>query len=63
MHDRLQKLISGAGLMSRRAAEKLINEGRVTVNGRTASIGEKADPEADTILIDGVPLSSNKEKI
>ena len=45
MRDRLQKLISGAGLMSRRAAEKLISEGRVIVNGHTAEIGEKADPE------------------
>lgn len=63
MRDRLQKLISGAGLMSRRAAEKLISEGRVIVNGHTAEIGEKADPETDTILIDGVPLSSSREKI
>lgn len=63
MLERLQKLISTAGLMSRRAAEKLIAEGKVTVNGRPALLGEKADPETDTILIDGVPLDPDVEKV
>ena len=51
---RLQKIISQAGLASRRTAEKLIAEGRVTVNGHTVSeMGTKADPARDDIRIDG----------
>lgn len=56
MKERLQKIIAAAGLASRRAAEKMIDEGRVTVNGRTACVGESADAEADVILVDGEPL-------
>ena len=51
---RLQKLLSTAGVASRRAAEALIVEGRVTVNGRTVSqLGSKADPERDDVRVDG----------
>lgn len=57
MTDRLQKIISAAGIASRRAAEKMIGEGRVTVNGQTASVGMSADPEADDIRVDGKRLS------
>ena len=57
MTERLQKLISAAGIASRRAAEKLIEEGRVTVNGAAASVGMSADPRRDTILVDGKPLT------
>lgn len=56
MAERLQKLISAAGLMSRRAAEECISAGRVTVNGRVASLGDRADEELDLILVDGRPL-------
>jgi 23S rRNA pseudouridine2605 synthase len=50
---RLQKIISTAGVASRRAAEKLILEGRVSVNGRTVrELGSKADPETDEIRVD-----------
>ncbi len=55
-HDgvRLQKLLSQAGVASRRAAEKLIAEGRVTVNGATVrEMGVKADPAADDVRVDG----------
>lgn len=62
MIERLQKIISASGLMSRRAAEKLIGEGRVCVNGIKAGIGDKADPETDSITIDGCPLSVQTEK-
>ncbi|MBR7081977.1 MAG: rRNA pseudouridine synthase [Oscillospiraceae bacterium] len=51
--ERLQKIIAASGLMSRRAAEKLISDGRVTVNGRVASLGDSADAERDEIAIDG----------
>ena len=51
---RLQKIISQAGLASRRAAEKLIAEGRVSVNGETVhEMGTKADPARDDIRVDG----------
>jgi pseudouridine synthase len=51
---RLQKLLSQAGIASRRAAERLIADGRVMVNGRTVTaMGVKADPAADDIRVDG----------
>ena len=42
--------------MSRRAAEECISAGRVTVNGRVASLGDRADEELDLVLVDGRPL-------
>jgi pseudouridine synthase len=54
--ERLQKLIAAAGLGSRRHAETLLRAGRVSVNGRIAQLGERADPERDTIRLDGTPL-------
>jgi len=56
VRQRLQKLISSAGLASRRAAEGMINAGRVTVNGETASLGMSADPDTDTVCLDGKVL-------
>ena len=54
MQIRLQKILSQAGIASRRAAEQLIAEGRVTVNGVTVrEMGTKADPAADDIRADG----------
>ena len=51
---RLQKVLSQAGVASRRAAEKLIADGRVTVNGKTIlTIGVKVDPGKDEIRVDG----------
>ncbi len=51
---RLQKILSTAGVASRRAAETLISQGRVSVNGRTVTeLGSKADPERDDIRVDG----------
>ncbi len=63
MEDRLQKLISAAGLMSRRAAEKAIEDGQVTVNGAVASLGDKADPVRDDIRVNGRRLPNDKEKV
>jgi 23S rRNA pseudouridine2605 synthase len=56
--ERLQKLIARAGLTSRRGAEQLIADGRVTVNGRHATLGDVADPERDRIEVDGRPLGA-----
>ena len=53
---RLQKIISETGLLSRRKADSLIRQGRVTLNGRPAIIGEKADACSDHILVDGKDL-------
>ena len=55
MEDRLQKILSAAGVCSRRQAEQYIQQGRVTVNGRPAALGDKADPQRDTIALDGRP--------
>ena len=54
--SRLQKIISESGLSSRRKADLLIRQGRVTINGRQAIVGEKADPNTDRILVDGKDL-------
>ena len=56
---RLQKIISQAGVASRRAAEKLMADGRVTINGETArEMGTKADPARDDIRVDGRRIKS-----
>jgi 23S rRNA pseudouridine2605 synthase len=55
--ERLQKILARAGLGSRRTCEDIINAGRVSVNGVTAKIGDKADPEFDRILVDGQPIT------
>lgn len=56
MEERLQKILSAHGICSRRAAETWLAAGRVTVNGRPAAAGEKADPDKDDIRVDGKPL-------
>ena len=51
---RLQKILSTAGIASRRAAERLMQEGRVTVNGRVVTeLGTRADPVRDAVRVDG----------
>lgn len=57
--ERLQKILSAAGVASRRASETLILEGRVTVNGATVTaLGTKADPRQDDIRVDGRRVSA-----
>ena len=56
MEERLQKLLSAAGVCSRRRAEAYILSGRVTINGRQARLGDKADPASDRVEVDGAPL-------
>jgi 23S rRNA pseudouridine2605 synthase len=51
--ERLQRILARAGIASRRKAEELIRDGRVTVNGEVVEIGSKADPEHDAIKLDG----------
>lgn len=63
MRERLQKIISAHGAASRRAAEEMIRNGRVTVNGYVAAVGESADTETDQIEIDGNPLAERGERV
>lgn len=63
MTERLQKILSARGVASRRAAEKMIEEGRVSVNGAIAFLGQVADAEVDEILLDGKPLPTGSEHI
>ena len=63
MKSRLQKLLAQAGAASRRKAEELILQGRVTVNGRPAKLGDSADPQKDKIALDGQRLRLEGEKL
>ena len=56
MKERLQKILSGRRVASRRKAEEMITRGLVTVNGVTASLGDTADPDSDVILVEGKAL-------
>jgi len=56
--ERLQKVLAGVGLGSRRICEELIGDGRVTINGRVATLGDKADVEVDRIEVDGVRIGT-----
>ncbi len=61
---RLNKLIADSGISSRRAADRLIEEGNVTVNGkRVYELGTKVDPQEDRILVDGKPLRRKFENV
>ena len=64
MQQRLQKIIADAGLTSRRKAEQIILEGRVSVNGEPVSkLGSKADPGRDHIRVDGRLLTRSGESV
>ncbi|MFV8479365.1 pseudouridine synthase [Mycoplasma sp. VS428] len=60
--ERIQKLLSQAGIASRREAESMILSGRVKLNGRLAKLGDKAT-FADTILVDNQPIQGQEEKV
>lgn len=60
---RIQKIIADSGMCSRRKAEEMISQGRVTVNGHACSLGDKADENKDIIAVDGKPIAApSKEK-
>lgn len=60
MEERLQKLLAQAGYGSRRACEEFIIEGRVSVNGKVAILGQKADLAVDKVTVDGKSLSKRE---
>ena len=61
---RISKYFTDCGVMSRRAAEEEIKQGKVTVNGRVAELGEKIDPEVDEVVWKGrVIKAGSDEKI
>ena len=59
---RINKFISESGKASRRGADKLINEGRVTINGKVAQIGSQVEP-GDQVHIDGSPVNVSKNYV
>lgn len=61
--ERLQKLLSAAGVCSRRQAEEYLRAGRVTVNGAPAALGDKADTERDVVALDGRPIGPAVQKV
>jgi len=64
MQESLQKILSQAGIASRRESETIIQQGRVTVNGAVVTeLGSKADPETDAITVDGKPLSIEEKRV
>ena len=60
--ERLQKFMAEAGVASRRACEELIRQGRVTVNGETASLGRSVEPEQDRVELDGKPVQKEQRR-
>src|SRR3989344_1067890 len=63
MLERVQKIISEAGIASRRKAEEFIKSGQVFINGRKAKLGDKADPTKDTVKVYGKIVKPAEEKI
>lgn len=63
MKERLQKILSARGIASRRHSEVLIQDGRVSVNGVRAVLGDMADPDVDRIEVDGRPLPKQNDYV
>lgn len=63
MKERIQKILARANYGSRRASEAIIEAGRVTVNGKLATLGDQADPETDDVRVDGERIRLNRLKL
>lgn len=61
-YERLQKFLSECSVASRRKSEELINQGKVKVNGKIASLGDKVDPKKDTVTVSGKKVVAVKQK-
>jgi pseudouridine synthase len=62
MPERLQKILSSAGVASRRKSEEMIEQGRVAVNGVTATVGDQAETGVDVITVDGKSISAQRKR-
>lgn len=63
MKERIQKILASRGIASRRRSEELISSGRVTCNGLVCQLGDCADEQTDTILLDGKPIPSKVDHV
>lgn len=63
MLERIQKILSARGIASRRKAEEYITAGLVTVNGKVATLGQKADPDVDKIEVSGKVMQARQEML
>ncbi len=61
MQERIQKILAQAGIASRRKCEELIEKGRVSVNGKVARLGDKADADKDKIFVSGRQIEVQKK--
>ena len=62
MKERIQKVLTQAGVMSRRKTEELIKQGKITVNGRPAEIGQQVDLARDVVVVDGKRVYAPRKK-
>ena len=60
MYERIQKILAARGIASRRKCEEMIEAGRVSCNGKICSLGDRADPEVDTICLDGKEIPAEQ---
>ncbi len=58
---RIQKAIAASGLMSRRAAEEAMVDGRVALNGKSVVLGDRVDPDEDVLTVDGIPVPVSED--
>lgn len=63
MKERIQKILSQRGVASRRQAEQMILDGRISCNGAVCALGDVADADTDILLLDGKPLPSKGESV
>ena len=63
MKERIQKILSQGGVASRRQAEQMILDGRISCNGAVCALGDVADADTDTLLLDGKPLPSKGKSV
>ncbi len=61
--ERLQKVLAAAGVASRRHVEEMVRDGRIRVNGRPARLGQRIDPDTDTVEVDGSPVSLRSDLV
>ena len=61
--ERLQKVLAAAGVASRRHVEDMVRQGRIRVNGRTARLGQRIDPDSDTVEVDGTSISLRSDVV